>query len=326
VKRRTFSAYGLRVRSPFELPVFDSPAGSTPEPYGADLTLRLVDDAEIAAHWSAASGVPAWQTMFPSHCHVRVERGWAGDHLLTFGRKATFHLDSNGRALLCSPAVEGIEWQRFLLDTVLYCVSLLRGFEALHASAVCVEDRVVAVVAAPGGGKSTFAAELVRRGHSLFADDVLALSRRGGGVLAHPGPPLMTLPAAAGAVEAVGERLAELGDDGLCWVRVGRTCEEPRPVAAAFILDRHQGEGLQRLREGAPGRLLPHMLSLDRDPARALARFGLLRRLAEDAPVYRLCTPLGDVAELAAIVERELDDPQTSKRAVSSAMHHARAA
>lgn len=328
MKRRTFSAYGLRVRSPFELPVFESPAGTTPGPYGeADLTLRLDTGGEIADRWSAASGVPAWQTMFASHCHVRVERGRAGDHLLTFGRTASFHLDSAGESLLCSPtAAKGIEWQRFLLDTVLYCVSLLRGFEALHASAVCVDDRVVAIVAAPGGGKSTFAAELVRRGHSLFADDVLALSPGEGGVLAHPGPPLMTLTAASGAVEELGEPLAGPGDDGLCWVRVGRTCERPRPLAATFILDRHQEEGLQRLREGAPGRLLPHMLSLDRDPARALARFGLLRGLAGKTPIYRLCAPDGDLAEPAGLVERELRSAQASAGAVPSTTHHARAA
>ena len=332
MKRRTFWAYGLRVRSPFDLPIFDSPDAGSPEPYDqADLTLRLVDGEEIDGRWSDANGVPPWQTMFPSDCHVRLERGQAGDHLLTFGRKASFHLDREGRVLLCSATErEGIEWQRFLLDTVLYCVSVLRGFEALHASAVCVEGSAVALVAAPGGGKSTLAAELVRRGHCLFADDVLALSRADGKVLAHAGPPLMTLPARVDAIEEIGKRLAvPTGQDteqDTSWVRVRRAGGDPRPLTAVFVLDRRQAGGLQPLRETSPGRLLPHMLSLDRRPTRALSRFGLLRELVGDTPVHRLCAGHADLAELTSIVEEELQNAEPTPSAVPSTLHHARAA
>jgi hypothetical protein len=325
VKRRAFSAYGLQIRSPFELPHFDSPATGSPEPYDhADLTLRLADDREVAERWSDANGAPPWQTMFPQHCHVRLERGQAGDHLLTFGRTASFHLDREGRTLLCSPAEpESVEWQRFLLDTVLYCVSLIRGFEALHASAVSVDDGVVAVVAAPGGGKSTLAAELVSRGHSLFADDVLALDRADGEVLAHAGPPLMTLPAGGCAVEEVGEPLDVPTEEGTSWVHVRDAGGEPQPLSAIFILDRRREGDLQPLRETAHGRLLPHMLSLDRQPARALARFGLLQELVGRTPVYGLFCADRDLAELATIVEQERPVAESD---LPSTLHHVRAA
>jgi hypothetical protein len=328
VRRRTFGAYGLQVRSTFDLPIVDLPTAGSPEPYEqVDLTLRLVDEEEIAGNWSNANGVPSWQTMFPSHCHVRLDRGQAGDHLLTFGRKASFHLDRGGRTLCCASTEEDrSEWKFFLLDTVLYCVSLIRGFEALHASAVCIEDSTCALVGTSGAGKSTLAAELLRRGCDLFADDVLSLSPTDRAVLAHAAPPLMTLPDSAQAIEEVGELLAVSTEQERSLVQVGRTSGDPQPLSAIFILDRGSRAALQPLQETAHGRLLPHMLSLDRRPARALSRFALLRKLVEQTPVYRLCLGHGDLAEAASIVEEELRTAEPSQKIASRPMHHASAA
>lgn len=274
------------------------------------MTLRLTEKHEVIDRWSVAAGAPAWQTTFPNDHHVRCEQGQAGDHLFTFGRRATFHLDREARTLLCAPTdPESLSWQRFLFDTALQCASLIRGFEALHASAVCAPEGVAAFVAAPGGGKSALAAELVRRGHSLFSDDVLALSRANGKVLAHPGPPLMTLPAEEyGVMPQMGDSLGVLPDDGTAWVRVRQAGGDPQPLTKLFVLDRRRGEETQAIREPVGGgRLLPHMLSLNRDPARALSRSGLLDELIGSLPVYRLqASQDGDLPELADVVEDSL--------------------
>jgi hypothetical protein len=317
---RTFCAYGLRVQSSFDVPV--APAEAEGEP---DVTLRLVERSETAAHWSDTHGTLAWQTMFPNDCHVRCERGREGDHLLTFGRKASFHLDSRDRTLLCAPAApESLDWQRFLLDTALCCVSSIRGFEALHASAVRTPRGVVAFVGSPGSGKSTLAAELVRRGHSLFCDDVLALSRVGGRILVHAGPPLMTLGADSRALEKVSDQLEAPTEDGMVWVRVRRAGGKSETPAAIFILDRRREADLQVVRESVgPGRLLPHALSLSRDPARALSRFGLLRELVASVPVYRLAARNSEVAGLADVVDETLQVAETS---AEEQVHHAPAA
>jgi hypothetical protein len=50
-----------------------------------------------------------------------------------------------------------------------------RGFAVLHASAVLIEDEVVAFVGDCGAGKSTVAAALCSRGHGLVADDVVGI-------------------------------------------------------------------------------------------------------------------------------------------------------
>ena len=321
-------AYGLRVRSSFDLAIIDHPVAGSPEAYEeVDLTMRLADAEEIGGRWSDTNGVPSWQTTFPSHRHVRLDRGEAGDHLLTFGRQARFHLDRDGRILLCASAEpDSRGWQRFLLDTVLYCVSLIRGFEALHASAVCLDGSIAAFVGASGSGKSALAGELVRRGHSFFADDVLALSHAGREVLAHAAPPLMTLPGSGAAIEAIGDPLTAHPEQGTSLVRVRRVADGARPATKIFILDRQAQAALQPLRETAHGRLLPHMLSLDRRPARALSRFALLDGLVAETPVFRLCVGHDDLAEAASIVEEELRTDASPPKVVSRPMRHASAA
>jgi hypothetical protein len=84
-----------------------------------------------------------------------------------------------------------------VLDSVLFTVALLQGYEALHAGAVATPDGVIAITSAAGGGKSTLLAALLQRGLALMADDVLVLESRGTeATLAHPAAPLMTVPAA----------------------------------------------------------------------------------------------------------------------------------
>ncbi|HEX6688747.1 MAG TPA: hypothetical protein VF085_08790 [Solirubrobacterales bacterium] len=328
MRRQTFGAYGLRVRFDFDLAIVEQPSGGEPEPYEqVDLSVSLVDKGEIGGRWSDAHGVPSWQTTFPSHCHVRLDRGQAGDHLLTFGRRASFHLDRDGRTLLCACAEpDSPEWQRFLLDTVLYCVSLIRGFEALHASAVCMDGAAGAFVGASGVGKSALAAELVRRGHSLFADDVLALSRTDRGVLAHAAPPLMTLPGPDAELGDAGEPLTAHPESGTSLVRVRRSADDSRPLARIFILDRRSRAALQPLRETAHGRLLPHMLSLDRRSDRALSRFALLDTLVAETPVFRLCVEDGNLAEAADVVEATMRSDESAVKVDPSPMRHASAA
>jgi hypothetical protein len=266
--------------------------------------------------------------MFPDDCHVRLERGRDGDYLLTFGRRARFHLDAAGERLLCAPSKpEQLDWRRFLLDTALCCASSIGGFEALHASAVRSPHGIAAFVAARGAGKSTLAAELVARGHPLVCDDVLALSRVDEAeVIAHPGPPFMTLDADTVSHYDLGEALGAAAEDGTRWVRVRREEAAPGPLAAIFILERQTPLDPHPIGESArPGRMLPHTLSLSRDPARALSRLGLLRQLAASAPLYSVGAREGDVAGLADAVERAWS-PESSDLAEQAAVDHAPAA
>lgn len=55
-----------------------------------------------------------------------------------------------------------------------------RNVEALHASAIVINETVYAFCAPSGTGKSTLACACVQRGHEVWSDDALLLSSRSG--------------------------------------------------------------------------------------------------------------------------------------------------
>ncbi len=104
---------------------------------------------------------------------------------------------------------------KLLASQTLPLLATLRGREVLHAAGVVVEDRLIAVVAASGTGKSATTCNVIAQGGQFFADDVLALEIVDGRVRAHPGTRLLNL--YAHDLEAIpepgrarlGERLGE---------------------------------------------------------------------------------------------------------------------
>lgn len=243
-------------------------------------------------------------------CAFRGELGSDGARRLSYGERATFVLSADSTTILCAPAdFEDPSWQHFLLKSVLLKASDALGFEALHASAVEGPTGVVAFVARSGVGKSSVAAELARRGHRFFADDVLAMTRVGGQVLACPAPPVMDLPLAGVAASAGmqhGVVLASFEDE--VWVAMRHHASEPRRVAATYLLAREQGLTFGAdLLSPSPMHLLPHVLTGDGSTARMKSRFELLGDLAAQGPIYRLRAPFdAGVARLADVVEETL--------------------
>jgi hypothetical protein len=264
--------------------------GGTPlqGPFGVAVTLREVTAGELASAWSGGAA-PGWAAKIDG-ARFCAEAGRDGDHRFEHAGRSLHHLNADGTVLRCAflgGAPPGPARWRVTFDSVLFSVALLAGREALHAGAVAVPAAggAVAIAAAAGGGKSTLLAELVRRGLPLVTDDVAVLE----GKLVHPGPPLMTVPAAA-AGPALGEPLADL-DGGERWLAVP-VVERPLPLAALVLLDR-------RTAPGAPGPprmepvtdpfapLLSALLRYPATPERERARFELASRLA-DRPIWRL--------------------------------------
>jgi hypothetical protein len=68
-----------------------------------------------------------------------------------------------------------------------------RGLFPLHANAVALEGRAVAVAGESGAGKSTLAAWFMRQGLALVGDDVIALRAGTDEIVAFPGPPRVRL-------------------------------------------------------------------------------------------------------------------------------------
>lgn len=270
--------------------------------------------AGVARSLLSRDPVPVWETVIDG-CRYEMHRGSDGDHRFAWADRAVFHLNPRGDALSCGFAdADDAGARRLLCDTVLWSVSLLRGYELVHAAAIGRGEAAVALVARSGTGKSTLLAELLRRGGALLSDDVLALSRVHGHVVAHPGPPLLTLPLGAQA-SGVGRPLAILGDEA--WVSVTGRVSTPRTLGAICVLERAPGRHTGLEPQPMPAlALLPHLLSFPRSRERQRNRFELVSDLVTQAPVLRLTA--GDGATpgvLADLVELELLTPSLARGA-----------
>lgn len=293
-----YRAFALPLKSSFPLP------GLAPAPAERQaLSLLLASDAQIKRLWSGPDGEPVWITAIDGRPYT-MRLGRQGDYLLSYGRDASFLLSPDLRELRCAPSdLSEAAWRRFLLDTVLWSVSLLSGVELMHASAVQGATGVTAFAAFSGGGKTSLACELMRRGASLFADDILALPRVDGELRAHPGPALMNRPRRNGVHDGVGKVIGRFaGED---WVVVPGAAREPDRVAAVCLLRRRSGAALA-LRRVQPTvlDLLPFTLGFPHLRARVRQRFMLFARLAAEVPVYELSAPLhASARSLSDLVE-----------------------
>jgi hypothetical protein len=297
-----FSAFGLSCRAGFPLP----PAAAA-EPDLPQLTLELESAAGLKQRWSGAAGPGAWHGRLGDGEELEIVRGRAGDYLFRYSGGADFHLDADAGRLGCAPAgAAPLAWRRVLLTRVLPNAAIAAGYEALHAAAVETAAGVVAIAAASGGGKSTLACELVRRGAPLFADDTVALGRGEVGVEVHPSLPFVNLPLVAAEAPA-GTELGQLGEER--WLAVDDAAGGRGRVAAIVLLDRRPGAPLavEQL-PATPLDLAPFMLGLPDDEGRDAARFSLYADLVEAATLLRLTADPGrPAAELAAALEEALE-------------------
>ena len=300
MKGLVFPAFGLGVQLGFPLPPLEGRGVAACLPT-LDASLVTFDPNAVATGREEL----VWSTRFDGHAYS-MQRLRDGSHRFVYGDGAVFHLSSDGSDLRCAVAdVDEPGWQRLFLDTILWSCSLLRGFELLHASAVAWPHGAVAFASTTGGGKTSLAAELLRRGAELLCDDVLALTRVDGRLGGHAGPPVMNLPLQG--PREIGRELARF--PGERWIAVEHAAREPRPLEAICLLERRRGVGLaiERL-DSTPLDLLPHAFAFRGASQRGAAhRFEVLSEVATEVPVYRVSAHV-DVSpgELADLVESRL--------------------
>jgi hypothetical protein len=300
------------------------PGAWAPRPLAEPLVeLRAASPAALHALWSGTESI-GWEGTIDGAPFV-VERGHAGDHRFVHGApperdgtpaattRAVHHLCPNARVLSCAPRdPEDPSWWRELLDSTLFSVALLRGYEALHAGAIATPGGAIAIAASTGGGKSTLLAELLGRGVELVADDVLALEARGEAQtpLTHAAPPLMTVPAARlarlqDALASAPPTIATLAQER--WIAVP-VHGEPLPLAGVVMLDRAPGLPTALRREHQPlAALVGSLLRFPRTRARERSRFEMAGAIAAHAPVWKLeADPAVDPGTLAELLLAEL--------------------
>ncbi len=303
-----YAAYGLNLACSFPLPGMQatgSPDGELPT-----LTLDLQNPAELDRDWSGADGPPQWRGRLGDGLDLTIEHGSAGDLLFAYGERARFRLSDDMRRLDCAPEQPGLDWQRALISKVLPAISVMRGYEALHAAAVASPEGVVAIMAPSGSGKSTLAIELLGRGWPLFADDVLVLEDDAGTIRAHPGTPHMNLaehsPSTTTDPKSLGDTLGMLA--GERWLAAANTSTCTRPVRMLCLLERADGLASETRSLGLnPLPLAPYMLGLQSNAQRQRDRFTLYADMIESTPLVRMTADLRQAPQqLADLLEDAL--------------------
>jgi hypothetical protein len=178
---------------------------------------------------------------------------------------------------------------------------MLDGHLVLHASAVDVDGRALAVVGSSGMGKSTVATLMSATGHALVSDDVLRVdASTSDEMLVWPGSVETRLreKAASLAEMFASASSARTTSDGRLAVRAPRVIEAPVPLGAVIIplptRDISSVEATRVTGAAAHLQLIGHPRVLGWcEPSGLDRQFELLADLVDRVPVFRVKIPWG---------------------------------
>ncbi|MCP9485219.1 MAG: hypothetical protein MSC30_05135 [Gaiellaceae bacterium MAG52_C11] len=297
-------AFGLDVRSTFDIPALSGGAGSS-----ARLTVCHEQDAvDLERDWPRTGVEHPVDLRFPDgRLFMSIDRHPERGYRIWAPRHGRHVVSPDGREIRSAlPRRSALGWQRLFFAQTLPLAAALQGLEVLHASAVGIGGRAVAFTAASGTGKSSLAAHLVAAGATFLTDDVLALEPGPDGALAHPGP------ARAGVSAHELRSMTAVGRDRL-GRRVGSTDKphfEPSqassalPLAILFRLSRSSRFARLSLREQLPPEpktvLGSSFLTYLRTRQRLLNQLAICERVTGSARLYDLEIPASVSAREAA--------------------------
>lgn len=314
----TCLVYGLGVESDMPLAGLASLRASIP----VDVRMRL---GAIPAHF--ALGSADWVGYYvspemedngrPSVC---VHRLRDGSHLrLEYADDTIIVVDSGGSRVWATwPSHLSVEdTAAYLLGPTLGFVLRLRGTTCLHASAVAVDGRAVALVGPSGAGKSTTAAAFARQGYPVLTDDVLALTEAGCEILAHPAYPRVRLwPSSVRGLYGDSDALPCMTPN---WEkRYLDLSAEGRPfqrhmlgLGAIYVLGERSAKGMRiellGPREAVMALIANTYTSYLLDRAMRANEFNVLHRLVGKVPVLRVspCEGFAGLPKLCALIAED---------------------
>jgi hypothetical protein len=211
----------------------------------------------------------------------------------------------------------------YLLGPVMGFVLLLRGLVCLHASAIVVDGKAIALIGPAGAGKSTTAAAFAARGFNVLAEDVVTLDDRGDSFFVRPAYPCIRLwPASAAALYGSGSALPPLTPNwDKCYLDLTRGDvleptrfeNTPRQLAALYLLGERCDdtrapfvEPLDRS-EGLMSLVANTYATKLMDKHMRAREFELLSRVLSRVPLRRV-TPHSDPARLPNLCNTILSD------------------
>lgn len=167
----SYFAYGLGIQSDLVLPQF------LPHDGPCDVTIELTD-RDIPA--PDLEGREEYHDINKTSALLYLNE--IGKFLIEGGTKIT---------VVLNPDADLGVVQVIIIGTMMAILLFQRGRLVLHGSAIRIGDRAVAFLGTSGAGKSTIAAALTRRGHTLITDDVAPIDLSGERPFIVPGYPMV---------------------------------------------------------------------------------------------------------------------------------------
>jgi hypothetical protein len=143
----------------------------------------------MSAEWAAE---PVMAERYRAQSGTEADRILVTEHrsgfCFRYGDGTAFDISRDTRTVWCrfTPPHVVADATVYLLGPILGFILRLRGVLCLHASAVIVDSRAIALVGPAGAGKSTTAGAFAVAGHAVLSDDIVALRPDGESWIAHP--------------------------------------------------------------------------------------------------------------------------------------------
>jgi hypothetical protein len=286
-------AFGLGIHS--EVPLPEVEAGSI----APDISVRV-----------ANINLPL-PTELEGNCYIRASKDdvhlyWPGHGsvLVSGGREITLDPD---------PSADASSMRLIILGPAIGVLLHQRGYLVLHASVVNVDGGAVAFLGDAGWGKSTIAAALYARGHTLVADDIAAVRFENSEAHVYPGFPQLKL--WPQTITALGEDPDSLPRVEQQFEKRARTAshnfsQATLPLKRIYVLD--QGDRLHLAPLG-PGESImelvrhTYVIRLLKGTGTLESHLRQCAELAGRVPVLRLSRPVAttEISDVADMVERD---------------------
>ena len=201
-----YRTYGLTLQAPRPIP------GLMPvfNPDNVDLHIDFLGpDGCRLDHLPKKLWYASRKDVYGNYAHVWKLAG-GRYYQFSYSDGATFVINKSGDRLRISwPSSLSLEdIATYLSGHILGFTLGLKGCFCLHASAVNIDGKAVALMAPGGGGKSTTAAVFAALGYSVVTDDVLVLHPRGREFMVQPGYPRLNLwPVSTSAIPDIDSEL-----------------------------------------------------------------------------------------------------------------------
>jgi len=328
-----YSLFGLRVSANGPIPGLGPPLAGPSQWGTVDLKVflggipRRLNERETSAdEWVS-------QSLADNGRVTLSVRKFAGldYYRLHYADETTFVIDLTGSKIWASWSEESTleDTATYLLGPVMGFVLLLRGVVCLHASAIAIEERAIALVGPAGAGKSTTAAAFSLLGYRVLCEDVVPLTNHSGSFLVQPGYPRIRLwPTAAqmlfGSAEAIplltpnwDKRYLDLSQNGDLFQ------PRPLPLGAIYLLgERSASSAAPQVEavsssDGLVSLITNTYANYLMDRTMRGREFEFLGRLVTQVPLRRV-TPHEDPSRLSELCEVLLKDIATSLNSCSA--------